>query len=112
MERANINNVNVGDGVTVVIYTDMEAYTIVAKTAKSIKIQKDDAKLDNWKPEIIPGGFAGHCVNQDSQKYTYTQNKENSTMVIYADKDGNYKQKGYRRPNVYLGRKKYYDYNF
>ncbi len=30
----------------------------------------------DWKPEIIPGGFAGHCVNQHDQKWTYEKGNE------------------------------------
>jgi hypothetical protein len=109
---ANINNVEVGLGVTTHGYSDAHAYTIIHKTKKTITIQRDDAELDNWKPEIIIGGFFGHCTNQSTQKYIYKCNIENPTTILHADKNGNFKESGLKYPNVTLGRNEFYDYNF
>lgn len=119
-----ISALNVGDGLTVSLYTDAEAGTIIKKTAKTITMQEDHAKLDNWKPEIIPGGFAGHCVNQHEQKYTYERNERGSIIKVSLrtciDTEGNERRMwkrsgtGVRQGggNVYPGRRKFHDYNF
>jgi hypothetical protein len=111
---AHINNVNIGDGITICGYSDRHAYTVIAKTLKTITVQQDDAKLDGWKPDISPGGFAGHCNNQNNQDshYIYTQNKKNFTQILHANKDGKFKEHGSNHPNVILGRHEFYDYNF
>lgn len=50
----------VGDGITISLYSDAHAYTIIKRTAKTITIQRDKATLkEGWKPEIITGGFCG-----------------------------------------------------
>jgi hypothetical protein len=109
---ANINNVQINEGITIHGYSDAHAYTIVSKTAKTITVQADDSTLDNWKPAIIPGGFAGHCINQNEQKYTYKCNTENPKETLHADRQGNFHAWKEKRPNVTLGRNEFYDYNF
>jgi hypothetical protein len=77
----------------------------------------------NWKPEIIPGGFVGHCVNQHEQKWTYK--KGNVVHVVNrrtARCRGNtYHRiwfKGQSSPNyvgartLQLGGEYFRDYNF
>lgn len=110
---ANMMNVKVGDGVTLHLYTDADAYTIIARTAKTITIQRDKATLKkDFKPEIVVGGFAGHCVNQDKQEYDYERDPKGETMVIrWSEKYQRWSApKGYRY--VSLGRHEFYDYNF
>lgn len=113
-----------GMGVTASVYTDCWAGTIVKMSGskKRIYVQKDDAVLDpNWKPEIIPGGFLGHCTNQREQTYTYSQNTENPIRVFTLRKmksgETCWKQVGAntnsRGSEAYLGyRRKFHDYNF
>lgn len=56
---------------------------IIGTRGKTILIlARVTAKRDpSWKPEIIPGGFSGHCTNNYSQKHTYTVD-ENETYEI------------------------------
>jgi hypothetical protein len=109
---ANVNNVGVGEGITCYGYSDAHAYTIVKRTAKTITIQRDDAALDNWKPEIIPCGFCGHCTNQESQKYTYTRSTEYPTEILHADKQGFFHSNSDKNKFVIIGRYEFHDYNF
>jgi len=46
-------------------YSDVHPYEVVRVISeKTIEIRAMNASRDpNWKPEIIPGGFAGHCIN-------------------------------------------------
>lgn len=104
--------VKVGDGVTVRYYSDSEAYTVIKRTKSTITIQRDKATLDpNFKPEFIAGGFAGHCVNQNEQTYTYERD-ENGTIQTarWSEKDGMFKVNGCLK--VFNGRREFYDYNF
>ena len=103
--------VKVGDGVTYHLWSDAQACTVIKRTAKSITIQEDEAILDpNFKPEIIPGGFAGHCVNQNEQTYTYKANPNGMIIVArWSDKYGAFMYCGKRITN---GRHQFYDYNF
>ena len=75
LRKARNSEVEIGDGVTEYLYSDAHAFTVIAKTKKTITIQRDKAILDpNFKPEWIAGGFAGHCTNQEDQTYTYERN--------------------------------------
>lgn len=115
----------VGDGISVSLYTDIDAYTIIKKTATTILLQADKATLDpNWKPEFIPGGFAGHCTNQRDQTYTYDRDPNGATIKISLrrskDENGNERRRWKKAGvgtfegggNVYPGRRKFHDYNF
>ncbi len=106
-------NVKVGDGVTVQLYSDAHAYTVVKVTKTSVTIQRDKAIKDpNFKPEIVPGGFAGHCTNQDKQTYTYERDENGQLETFrYSKKWGRFQQP---KAGRYLtpGRHEFYDYNF
>lgn len=104
-------NVKVGDGITLNYYSDSHAYTIISRTNKTITIQRDKATLNkNFKPEFIPGGFAGRCINQEEQTYTYERDEEGRTLTLrWSNKYGRFVCKEARVSN---GRHEFYDYNF
>lgn len=103
--------VKVGDGVTYHLWSDAQACTVIKRTAKSITIQEDEATLDpNFKPEMIVGGFAAHCTNQNEQTYTYKANKNGRKITArWSDKFGAFMYCGKAITN---GRHQFYDYNF
>lgn len=105
-------NVNVGDGVTINLWSDRHAATIIKKTAYSVTVQQDTATLSpDFKPEWIAGGFAGHCVNQDEQTYTYERNPNGRVETFrWSKKYGRYGTPG--NPSLSKGRHEFYDYNF
>ncbi len=105
-------NVKVGDGVTVNLYTDKYAATIVKVTAKTITVQRDTATLDQgFVPNIIPGGFAGHCTNQDEQTYSYESNPDGEIWKCqWSEKHQHYFAKG--KFLISKGRHEFYDYNY
>jgi hypothetical protein len=120
-----ISNLAIGDGVTVSVWTDTEAYTIIKRTATTMTLRGDKAtRSPDFKPEIIAGGFAGHCVNQDEQTYTYEADPTGPTTKVslrrWTDEDGNERRlwkkvgvgKFERGGSVYPGRRKFHDYNF
>jgi hypothetical protein len=94
-------------------YTDAHPYEIVRVVSpKTIEIRLVDAELDpEWKPETIAGGFAGHTVNNGSQKWIYTSNKDNRVIRARLRKDG-YFYSANGRHNLSTAPYKFYDYNF
>ncbi len=120
-----ISSLSVGDGVAVSLWTDIEAYTIIKKTPTTMTLQEDKAVLcPSFKPEFIPGGFAGHCTNQRGQKYTYEPNPEGAIIKIslrrWKDQNGDERRRWKRTGvhtfeaggDVFFGRRKFHDYNF
>lgn len=105
-------NAKVGDGATVVLYSDRYAGTIIKVTPLSITVQRDTATLDpEFKPEWIIGGFAGHCTNQEDQKYTYERDEHGEIYTFrWSDKHQSYGRPGNLR--AIKGRHEFYDYNF
>jgi len=92
-------------------YSDVTPYEIVGvnKSGKTIKVREMDAKLvDGWKPEILEGGFSGHCANNRTQEYTYKSNKNNPTFILRKSKIGFGKGK-YKVSSI---PRRFYDYNF
>lgn len=103
--------IEVGDGCTLVYFTDKEAYTVIRKTKTMIVMQRDRAIKDpNFKPEWIPGGFSAHCLNNEDQKYTYERDEDGSVIKAYwHESEGCYMHQGCK---VINGRHEFYDYNF
>lgn len=120
-----ISALNVGDGVSVSVWTDVEAYTIIKKTPKTILLRSDNAVLINREELVFHiGGFAAHCENQRDQRYTYEPDPEGIEIKItlrrWTDEDGNERRKWKKANNrtfetggnAYAGRRKFHDFNF
>jgi hypothetical protein len=120
-----ISALAIGEGVTVSVWTDAEAYTLIKRTATTMTLREDKATRNpNFKPEIVAGGFIGHCINQHEQTYTYEPDLAGVTIKVslrrWTDEEGNerrrWKKVGTgtfeRGGNVYPGRSKFHDYNF
>lgn len=106
-------NVKVGDGVTMHLYSDAHAGTVIKKTNTSLTIQRDKATRDpNFKPEFSVGGFAGHCSNQNEQTYTYEQDPNGETVIFRWSKKYNEYRNSKRGQSLTKGRREFYDYNF
>lgn len=113
-KRLSPVTVEVGDGVTIHLYSDAHAGTVIKKTKTTITVQQDKATIDpNFKPEFIVGGFAGHCTNQNKQTYTYERNPNgNVTVYRWSNKYNRYQGGGDGSVTVTKGRREFYDYNF
>lgn len=120
-----ISATEIGGGITVSLYTDAHAYTVVKKTAKTMTLQEDDATLLNGQDlQFHPGGFVAHCSNQRIQEYSYKTNPKGPmikiTLRTWIDDEGNecraWKRSGVktneRGGNAFPGRHKFHDYNF
>lgn len=108
----------VGMGATICGHTNKMAGTIIRVTEKRMDVQRDKAIINpNWKPLVQLGGFVGHCINQDEQKYTYerdTQGEVFHCSLRTTDAGKSYwKLCGSKRSMVKVGvREEFYDYNF
>lgn len=106
--------IEVGDGVTECLWSDRHACTVIARTAKTLTIQRDKAILDpNFKPEWIPGGFAAHCTNSEDQKWTYERNPNGEIIKCrWSEKRGGWQTGSDGSIRIIRGRHEYHDYNF
>lgn len=114
-QRTELNReIEVGDGVTLRLWSDAHACTVIAKTKTTITIQRDKATLSpNFKPEWIAGGFAGHCTNQDEQTYTYERDPNGQIYRCrWSEKNGCYQTGSDGSMKITRGRREFYDYNF
>ena len=99
------------DSATQLGWSDRYAFSIIKRTEKTIVVQRDIAELvPSFKPEFIPGGFAGHCINQHEQDYTYRANPSGVTYPLrWSEKKLCYVYKGLE---FIPGRREFNDYNF
>ena len=101
-------------------YSDVHPVEVVRIISDStVEVRAMDAVLDpEWKPEIIPGGFVGHCVNQGDQKHIITSNEENPVFRVRLSRSKNPRKNGYwfdSNGSRYVMNDKpvrFYDYNF
>lgn len=106
----------VGDGVTIMYFSDQHACTVisVAASGKSFKVRRDRATLLNGplsgEPdalEVTPGGFCAHT--EGKQRYSYEENPEGAEYVMRQRKDGKFHGGG---GWAAAGRHERYDFNF
>lgn len=111
-ERLTPKNIKPGDGVTILLWSDRYAGTVTRVTKSMVEVRRDTAILDpNFKPDIIPGGFVGHCINQDEQTYSYKPDPDGSIYKFrWSNKFQSYGQPGNLR--LIKGRHEFFDYNF
>ena len=105
-------NIQLGDGVTVNLWSDRYAATVIKVTKSSVTVRRDKATLNpDFKPEWIPGGFAAHCTNQEEQSYTYEPDESGTVYTFrWSNKYQRYGQPG--NLSLSKGRHEFYDYNF
>ena len=92
----------VGDGATIVMWTDRHAATVIAvsKSGKSAVIQEDKAIR------------LGKMEMSESQQYTFEKNPNGAVHKIQLTNKG-WRIGGQRGTKVLIGvRDEYYDYNF
>ena len=94
-------------------YTDITPYEVIRVISeKTIEIRQMKATLaEDWKPEMIVGGFAAHCTNNHTQRYTYETNSEASVIRARLHKNGKWKS-AYGEHRLSNEPKAFYDYKF
>ena len=80
-------------------WSDVNPFELVRTRANTIAVIRPMKveKHPDWSPEIIPGGFTGHCVNQEEQKWLYESDPEGYEIEVrwskarnaWFDKGGN-----------------------
>lgn len=115
----NIKNLPEGEYVTLAMYSDTSPYMVVGRTEKTIKVVPVSVKRDpEWKPEIIAGGFAGHCTNQDEQTWLFDRVRDDIEPVTLRLCKSKYcgSDKLWSSPRlgrfIANGARKKHDYNF
>ncbi len=95
-------------------WTDVEPYEIVKTvTGRTVEIRQMNAERDKtFKLEWIPGGFAGHAVNQNQQRWIITSNPDAQVVRIRLHKDGHWYDRYRNRYALSDTPRKFYDYNF
>lgn len=104
----------VGQGATRILYTDREPFEVVEiRTPNKIMVRAMNAELSpDWKPDIVPGGFSGVCLNQLEQvgQWKLTPDPTAPLIALRRHKDGRWYE-GTLRYSIGVARK-FYDYNF
>lgn len=104
-------NAKVGDGATINLWSDHHAYTIVKRTPCTLTLRRCKATLKpEWEPEWVAGGFAGTCLNQSEQDYTYEEDENGSIVTVHWS--NKYNRFRYGTCTVTPNRREFYDYNF
>lgn len=110
MTQTNIKGLPEGKYFTEIGYSQKYPWAEVGRTAKTVKLARVIVERDpDWKPNIIPGGFAGHCTNQDEQKWVFYKISDDPRITIRQTKLG-WSRKGVK----FIGGRAdhFYDYNF
>lgn len=108
--RLTKDNVEVGMGVTQILWTDSHAYTVIKVSASKnvITLQRDKA-IRITKPEFVTGGFSGICTNNNEIQYNIAPDSNGHIVRVTAKKNGEFHS--YKNP-IIIGRHEQYDYNF
>lgn len=106
--------VQVGDGVTICLYSDRHAATVIKRTKYTLTIQHDKATLKpSFKPEFVTGGFGAHCINNEDQEYDYERDENGQVETFrWNEKYGRWFRGRDQSIWLRLGRSEFYDYNF
>lgn len=92
-------------------YSQLYPWVEIRRTAKRVWLAKVEVKPDpDWKPEIIAGGFAGHCTNQAHQTWLFDKIDETRTTMICLTSRG--WQRGPHADYLENRADYFYDYNF
>lgn len=107
----NVTNESlVGKYINEILYSDINPVgKIIGTRGRTVLIvaRVTEERDDSVKMKFIIGGFAGHCVNQEEQKWKFTVNEEDTFEMRWTP--GKLKI-GYNR--ICDEPRKYYDYNF
>jgi hypothetical protein len=94
-------------------YSDVTPFEIVRVVSdKTVEIRGMIANRDTtWTPEVVPGGFVGHCTNQDEQRWVILSDPTRPTFRIRLGKKG-WKDKYGSRYSLSTRPRRFHDYNF
>jgi len=88
-EYANIKNLPEAQYFTERGYTQAYPWVVVKATAKTRTLARVLVEQDpDWKPKMIPGGFAAHCTNQNAQTWLYAGVDMDNQKTVRLTKKG------------------------
>ena len=97
-------------------FSDVTPHEIIRRVSGNIvEIREMSAEKDpSWDPEIIPGGFSAHYVNQRDQKWFIKSNPDGEVKRVHKRKNGYFYYKGSNGSKFRESDKpiRFYDYNF
>lgn len=95
-------------------WSDVYPYEVIeVRTPRKLIIRSMNAELDpTWRPEVIPGGFVGHCVNNDEQRWVITPDEDGAVLPIRLNKRGEWKDTAGNKYGLADNPRRKYDYNF
>lgn len=110
MTQTNIKNLPEGNYFTEIGYSQSYPWVEIKRTAKTVTVAKVFVLPDpEWKPEIVPGGFAGHCTNQHLQTWLYGGIEKDRIITLRETNIG----WSYKTTRFVEGMaREFYDYNF
>jgi len=94
------------------MFSDCKPFEIVRVVSdKTIEVRPMIAERDeDFAPEFVPGGFAGHCINQGEQTWIYRSAPEAEVVRMRLGKKG--WKSCYGRHTLSQEPYKFHDYNF
>lgn len=104
----------IGTGATFIGWSDRAAYHVVAISAsrRTLTLARATAKLDpTWKPIVAPGGFVGHCLNNNEQRWLIEENPNGDRVTVRLHKNGQWRAANGNRYSIGEARE-FHDYNF
>lgn len=86
--KTPIENMPIGMQATYTLWTDCEPYEIVGhKGSNTILLREMKAELDpSWKPDWVPGGYAGVVRNNEDQKWILSSDSNASITTLRISK--------------------------
>ena len=98
------------------LFSDVNPFEVVRVISdKTIEVREMHTEMaDDWKPEMVSGGFAFHCTNNADQRkaWVITSDGENPVVRIRKQKDGSWKNPTFGRFRLSDVPVKKYDFNF
>lgn len=95
-------------------YSDISPFEVLRTIdKKTLEIRTMLVERDlTWKPVFDIGGFAGHCENQEDQKWIYQLDPSGYVRRIRLHKDGWWRDKDGNKFKLGEYPIRHYDYNF
>jgi len=97
-------------------HSDVTPFEVLeTKSDRKVIVRMMKTERDtSWKPEIVPGGFVGHCTNQHEQRWNIESDIHGPTFAISKRKNGRWYRVGETHGQFAFADapRKFYDYNF
>lgn len=89
MTDTNIKGLPEGKYFTEIGYSQSYPWMEIKRTATTVTLARVIVERDpEFTPEIVPGGFVGHCTNQHAQTWLYRGIKPTDTVTIRKTQRG------------------------